>query len=169
MKQIVFMYAECCSIAQWCPTLCDPVDCSMPGFSVLHHLLEFAQTHVHWVSDVIQSSHPLSPPSPPALNLSQHQGLFQWIDSSHQMAKVLQLQLQHQSFQWNSGLIPLRMDWFHLLTVQGSKTYCLLVNQGTFQGTDLHFQLFLIRLIKKKKKIALHTAVTLKQYLKLII
>ena len=65
------------SVAQSCPTLCNPMDCSMPGFPVLHCLLEFAQTHVHWVSDAIQPLHPLSPPSPPALKLSQHQGLFQ--------------------------------------------------------------------------------------------
>ena len=67
----------CCSVAQFCPTLCDPKDCSMPGFPVLHHLLEFAQTHVHCVSDDIQPSHLLSSHSPPAFNLSQHQGLFQ--------------------------------------------------------------------------------------------
>ena len=82
-----------------CPTLCDPMDCSTQGFPVLHHLPEFAQTHVCWVSDAIQPSHPLLPPSPPALNLSQFQGLFQWVSSSHQVAKVLELQLQHQSFQ----------------------------------------------------------------------
>ena len=76
------------------------MDCSTPGFPVLHYLLEFAQIHVHWVSDAIQPSHSLSSPSPPALNLSQHQGLFQWVGSSHQMAKVLEL--QHQSFQWIS-------------------------------------------------------------------
>ena len=81
-------------------TLWDPMDCSTPGFAVLHYLMEFAQTHVHWINDAIQPSHPLSPPSPPALNLSQHQGLFQWVGSSHQVAKVLELQLQHQSFQW---------------------------------------------------------------------
>ena len=74
------------------------MDCSMPGFPVLHHLPEFVQTHVHWVGDVIQPSYPLSPASPPALNLSQHQGLFQWVGSSHQVAKVLEL--QHQSVQW---------------------------------------------------------------------
>ena len=73
---------------------------SMPGFPVFHHLLELAQTHVHWVRDAIQSSHPLSSPSPPALNLSQHQGLFRWVSSSYQVAKVLELQLQNQSFQW---------------------------------------------------------------------
>ena len=85
----------CCSIIKSCPTLCDPMD-----FPILYYLLEFAQTHVHWVDDAIQSSHHLSPPSPPAFSLSQHQGLFQWIGSSHQVAKVLELQLQHQSFQW---------------------------------------------------------------------
>ena len=89
-----------CSGSQSCLTLCDPMDYSMPGFSVHHYLPEFIQTHVHWVSDTIQLSHPLSPPSPPALNPSQHQGLFQWVGSLHQMAKVLELQLQHQSFQW---------------------------------------------------------------------
>ena len=66
------------------------MDCSMPGFPVLHHLLELAQTHVHWVSDAIQPSNPLSSPSPPAFNLSQHQGLFQWVGSSHQMTQVLE-------------------------------------------------------------------------------
>ena len=89
-----------CSVTHLCPTLCDPVDCSTPGPHVLHHLPEFTQTHVHWVGDAIQPSHPLSPPSPPAFNLSQHQGLFQWVGSSHQVAKVLELQFQHQSFQW---------------------------------------------------------------------
>ena len=74
------------SIAQSCPTLCDPMDCSMPGFPVHHQLPEFTQTHVHWVSDSIQPSHPLSSPSPPIFNLSQHQGLFQWVSSSHQVA-----------------------------------------------------------------------------------
>ena len=109
---------HCCSIAQSGPTLCDPTDCSMPGFPVLHYLPEFAQTHVHWVSDAIQPFHPLSPPSPPALNLSQHQGLFQWVGSSHQVAKVLELQLQHQSFQWIFRVDSFRIDWFDLLTVQ---------------------------------------------------
>ena len=87
------------SVAQLCPTLCD-LDCSPPGFPVQHQLPELAQTHVHQVSDAIQPSHPLLSPSPPASNLSQHQGLFQWVSSSHQVAKVLQFQLQYQSFQW---------------------------------------------------------------------
>ena len=79
---------------------CNPMDCSMPGFPVLHYLPGFAQTHIHWVDDDIQPSHSLFPPSPPSLNLSQHQGLFQWAGSSHQVSKVLEFQLQHQSFQW---------------------------------------------------------------------
>ena len=78
-----------CSVAQSCPTLCDPMDCSTPGLPVLHHLSELAQTHVHWISDAIPPSHPLLPSSAPALNLSQHQGLFQWVSASHQVARVL--------------------------------------------------------------------------------
>ena len=81
-------------------TLCYPINHSTAGLPVLHELPESTQTHVHWVGDVIQPSHPLSCPSPPALNLSQNQGLFQWVSSSHQVAKVLESQLQHQSFQW---------------------------------------------------------------------
>ena len=88
------------SVAQSCPTLCDCMDFSTPGLPVYHQLLEFTQTHVHWVCDAIQPSHPLLSPSPPAFNLSQHQRPFQWVSSSHQVAKVLEFQLQHQSFQW---------------------------------------------------------------------
>ena len=88
------------SVAQLGPTLWDPMDCSIPGLPVHHQLPEFTQTHVHWVGYAIQPSHPLSSPSPPAFNLSQHQGLFKWVNSLHQVAKVLEFQLQHQSFQW---------------------------------------------------------------------
>ena len=88
------------SVAQSCPTLCNPMDCSMPGFPVHHQLSAITQTHVHWVGDAIQPSHPLSAPSPPTFNHSQHQGLFQWVSSSHDVAKVLEFQLQHQPFQW---------------------------------------------------------------------
>ena len=77
--------------------LCNPMNCSMPGFSVLPYLRELAQTHVQWVSDDVQPSHSLLPSFPPALNLSHHQGLFQWVSSSHQVAEVLEIQLQHQS------------------------------------------------------------------------
>ena len=87
------------SVSQSCPTLFNPMDFSMPGFPVLHYLLEFAQTQVHWEGDAIQPSHPLSSPSL-VLSLSCHQGLFQWVGCSHQEAKVLELQLQHQSVQW---------------------------------------------------------------------
>ena len=90
----------CCSVAQSYLTLCDPMDCSMPRFPVHHHLLELAQTHVPWVGDAIQPSCPLLSPSPPAFNLSQNQGLFQGVSSWHPVAKVLELQLEHQSFQW---------------------------------------------------------------------
>ena len=87
------------SVAQSCPTLCDPMNCSTPGLPVHHQLPEFTQIPVHWVGDAIQPSHPLSSPSPPAPNPSQHQSLFQWVNSLHQVAKVLEFQLQHQSFQ----------------------------------------------------------------------
>ena len=99
--------------------LCDSMNRSMPGLPVHHHLLEFTQTHVHWVGDAIQPSRPLSSPSPPAPSPSQPQGLFQWVNSSHEVAKVLEFQLQHQSFQWQPGLI-FRMDWLDLLAVQGT-------------------------------------------------
>ena len=88
------------SVTQSCLTLCDPMNHSTPGLPVHHQLLEFTHTHVHWVNDAIQPSHPLSSPSPPAPNPSKHQGLFQWVNSSHEVAKVLEFQLQHQSFQW---------------------------------------------------------------------
>ena len=80
--------------------LCDPMNCSTPGLPVHHQLPEPTQTHFHWVSDTIQLTHPLLSPSLPALNLSQHQGLFKWVSSSHQVAKVLEFQFQHQTFQW---------------------------------------------------------------------
>ena len=89
----VFYKRCCCSVAKLCPTLWDPMNCSTPGFPVLHYLSEFAQTHVHWVSDDIQPSYSLSHTSPLALNLSQYQGLFHWVSSSHQVAKVLEFQL----------------------------------------------------------------------------
>ena len=93
-----FIFWLCCLVSKSCLILCDPMNCSMLGFLVLYHLLKFAQTHVLWVGDAIQPSHSLLPPFPPAFNLSQHQCLFQWVSSSHQLAKVLEL--QHQSFQW---------------------------------------------------------------------
>ena len=109
---IVFSINRCCPVAKSCLTLRNPTDCSTPSVSVLYCLLEFSQTNVHWVSDAIQPAHPLSPSSPTALSLCQHQGLFQWIGSSHQVNKVLELQLQHQLFQ---GIF--RVDF---LAVQGT-------------------------------------------------
>ena len=99
-KSCLYFSVQSSSVTQSCPTLCNPMDCSSPGFPVHQQLLEFAQTPVHRVSDAIQPSHPLLSPSPPDFNLSQHQDLFQWVSSSHQVARVLELQLQHQSFQW---------------------------------------------------------------------
>ena len=99
-KTYVNILYQFSSVAQLCPTLWDPMNHSTPGLPVHHQLPEFTQTHVHWVGDAIQPSHPLLSPSPPALGLSQHQGLFKWVSSSHQVAKVLEFQLQHQSFQW---------------------------------------------------------------------
>ena len=109
----------CCWVAHvW--LFGSPWTAAPPGFPVLYYLLEFAQTHVHWVSDASQPCHPLLSPSPHALSLSQHQGLFQWVGSFHQMAKVLELQLWHQSFQWIFRIDFLHTDWFVLLEVQGT-------------------------------------------------
>ena len=96
------------------------MDCSTPGFPVHHQLPELAQTHVYQVGDAIYPSHPLSSPSPPAFNLSQHQGLFQGVSSLHQVARVLEFQLQHQSFQRIFRTDFFRIDWFDLLAVQGT-------------------------------------------------
>ena len=95
-----FLLTQFRSVAQLCPTLCDPMNHSTPGLPVHHKLPVFTQTHAHRVGDAIQPSHPLSSPSPPAPNPSQHQGLFKWVSSFHQVAKVLQFHLQHQTLQW---------------------------------------------------------------------
>ena len=107
LKRFVGLNVQFSSVAQSCPTLCDPMNRSTLGLPVHHQLLEFSQTHVLQVGDGIQPSYPLSSPSPPAPNPSQHQGLFQWVNSSHEVAKVLEFQLQHQSFQWTprTGLL----------------------------------------------------------------
>ena len=110
------------SVTQSCPTLCDPMDCSTPGLPVHHQLPEFTQTHVHWVGDAIQPSHPLSSPSPPAPNPSQHQGLFQWVNSSHEVAKVLEFQLQ----QYYSAIK--RMKFCHLQKCRWNWRVSCLVN-----------------------------------------
>ena len=118
---------------------------SMPGLPVHHQLPEFTQTHVHRVSDAIQPSHPLSSPSPPALNPSQHQSLFQWVNSLHEVAKVLEFQLQHQSFQWIFGLISFRMDWLYLLAVQGT-LMSLLQHHSSKASILWHSAFFIVQL-----------------------
>ena len=99
-----FSSVQLSSVDQLCPTLCDPMNRRMPGLPVHHQLPEFIQSHIHQVGDAIQPAHPLSSPSPPAPNPSQHQGLFQWVNSLHKVAKVLEFQLQHQAFQWTPPL-----------------------------------------------------------------
>ena len=97
------------SVAQSCLTLWDPMDCSMPGFPVDYQFPQFAHTHVHWVGDAIQPSHPLLSPSPPTFNLSQHQGLFQWVSSSHQVAK------ESIGVTASASVLPMNIqDWFPL-------------------------------------------------------
>ena len=122
------------------PTLCNPMDCSTPGFLVPLHLLELVLTHIHWVGDAIQTSHCLSSNSP-ALNLFQHQGLFQWVGP----LKVLEFQLQHQSFQWYSGLISFRIDWFDLLPFQGTLKN-LLQHYSLRSSIVWHSVLFMVQL-----------------------
>ena len=107
------------SVAQSCLTLCDPLDCSTPGFPVYYQLLEFAQPHVDWVGDAIQLFHPLSSPSL-ALNLSQHQGLLTWVSSSHQMANYWSFSFSISPSNEYSRVISFRMDWLDLLAFQGS-------------------------------------------------
>ena len=107
-------------VAQSCPTLCDSMDCSMQALPVHHQLLEFTQTHVHWVGDAIQPPHPLLSHSPPAFNLSQHQGLFQWVSSLHKVAKVLSFSFNISPSSEHPGLISFRMDQLDLLAVQGT-------------------------------------------------
>ena len=114
------MSSQFSSVAQSCPTLCNPMEGSMPGLPVHQQFLEFTQTHIHWVGDAIQPSHPLSSPAPPAFNRSQHQGLFKWVSSLHQVAKVLEFQLQINTSNEYSGLICFRMDWLNLLVVHGT-------------------------------------------------
>ena len=100
VMEIIIHQFSSSQVTQLCLTLCHPMDRSMPDLPVHYQLPEFTQTRVHWVSNAIQPSHPLSSSSPPALNLAWHQGLFKWVSSSHHVAKVLEFQLQHQSFQW---------------------------------------------------------------------
>ena len=119
----------CCSGSQSCPTLCDPMDCSTPGFPVLHCLPEFAQTHVHWVRDTTEPSHPLSPSSS-ALNPSQHQDLFQWVSSSHQVAKILAFQLQ-------ASVLPVNIQGWFPLELTGLLSLLSKGLSGVFSNTTI--------------------------------
>ena len=108
------------SVTQSCPNLCHPMDCSVPGFPVHHQLPNLTQTYVHWVTDDIQPSRPLLAPSPPAFNLYQHQGLFRWVSSSHQVTKYWSSSLSISPSNEYSGPISFRVDWVDLLAVQGT-------------------------------------------------
>ena len=118
---LIFMLSSS-SVTQSCPTR-DPMDCSMPGCLFHHQLPQFAQTHVHWVGYAIQPFHPLSSPSPPVFNLSQHQRLFQWVGASHQVAKYWSFSFSIFPSNGYSGLISFRIDWFDLLAVQGTLSW----------------------------------------------
>ena len=115
-----FSLVQFSSVAQSCLTLWDPMNCSMPGLPVHHQLLRFTQTHVRWVGDANQSSHSLLSPSSPSFNLSQHQGLFQWVSSLLSWAKYWSFSFNISPSNQQSGLISFRMDWLDLLAVQGT-------------------------------------------------
>ena len=139
------LFLCCCSVIKLCQTLCDPMDCSMPGCPVLHYLSEFAQIHVHWVDDAIQPSHPLLPTSPPALDLSQHQDLFQWVGSSHQWPKYWSFSFSISPSNEYSGLISFRIDEFDLLVVQ--EAFKSLHQQHNSKASILrHLAFFMVQL-----------------------
>ena len=135
-----FSSGQFSSITQLCPTLCDPMDCNTPDFPVHEQLPELTQTHVHRVGDAIQPSYPLSSPSPPTFNLSQHKSLFQWVSSSHQVAKVLEFQLQHKSFQWIFRTDPL--EWTGWISLQ-SKGFSRVFSNTTVQKHQFFVVCFL--------------------------
>ena len=116
----IFSWVQFSSVAQWCLTLRNPMDCSMPGLPIHHQLPEFTQMHPHWVSDAIQPSYPLSSPYPTAFNLSQYQDLFQRVSSSYQKAKYWSFSFSISSSNEYSGMISFRIDLFDLLAVQGT-------------------------------------------------
>ena len=129
------------SFTQSCLTLCDSMDRSMPGLHVHHQLLEFIQTHVHWVSDAIQPSHPLSSISPPAFSLAQHQGLFKWVSSLHQVARYWSFIYRISPSNEYSGLISFRMEWMYLLAAQ--VTLKILLQHHSSKGSIFSVQLSL--------------------------
>ena len=142
------------------------MDCNTPGLPVHYQLLQFTQTLLHWVGDAIQPSHPLSSPSTPAFNISQHQGLFKWVSSSHQVAKVLEFQLQHQFFQWTR-----RMDWLDLLVVQ--ETHKSLLQHHSSKASILQCLAFFIAQLSHpymttRKTIALNRQTNVRKVMSLL-
>ena len=138
---ISFKIGKFSLVAQSCPTLCHPINHSTPGLPVHHQLPELTQTHVHWVGDAIQPSHPLSSPSPPALNLSQNEHLFKWVSSSHQVAKILECQLKHQFFQ-SIFRTDFLYDWLvgSPCSPRDSRVFNTTVQKHHFFGTQLSSQ-----------------------------
>ena len=137
--------SEFSSVTQLCPALCDPMDYSTRGFPVHHQLWELAQTHIHQVGDAIQPSHPRLSPSPPAFSLSQYQGLFQWVSSSHQVAKFLSFSFSISPSSECSRLISFRIDCFDLLAVQGNLK-SLLQHHSSKASILQHSAFFIIQL-----------------------
>ena len=130
------------SLIQLCSTICDPMDCTTPGFPVHHQLLELAQTHVHWVSDAIQPSYPLSSLTPPALNLSQHQDLFQWDSCFGSGSQSIEVCFSISPSNEYSGLISFRIDWLDLLVVQ--RTLKSLLQHHSSKASILQHSVFLM-------------------------
>ena len=144
-KSMIYLYLhiyQFSSVTQSCPTLYNLMDHSMPGLFVHHQLLEFTQTHIHWVGDAIQPSHPLSSPSPPSFNPSQHQGLFKWVSSSHQVAKYWSFSFNISPSNEHPGLISFRMAWVDLLGVQG--TLKSLLQHHSSKASNLRHSAFFI-------------------------
>ena len=142
MSVLIIYLTSVSSVTQLCLNLCDPMDYSMPGFTVHHQLPELAQTHVHWVGYAIQPSHPLSSPSPPTFNLSQHHGLFQWVSSSHQVPNYWCFNFSISACNEHPGLISFRMDWLDLLAVQG--TLKSLLQHHSSKASILQYSAFFI-------------------------
>ena len=156
----------CCSVTQLCPTLCDPTDCSKPSFHVLHHLPELTQTHVHRVGDAIQPSPPLLSPSLPAFDLSQHQGLSQWVSSLHQGPEYWNFSFSISPSNEYSALISFRIDWFDLLDVQG--TLKSLPQHHSLKASVLqHSAFFMVQLSRPYMTTAKTIALTRRSYSKL--
>ena len=146
VSRFLITFTICCYlVAKSRPTLCDPMDCSMSGLPVSHHLPEMAQVHVHCIGDAIQSSHPLMPSFPSALNLSQHQGLFQWVSCLHQM--TISFSSASAPSKEYSEFKCLKIDWFYLLSVHG--IFSNLLQHHSLKASILwHSAFFMVQLSK---------------------